>query len=133
MDEMKFRQKIFLSYGSLPPGIQKKLSLGSIFLCNWQCFSSVFTVLWPHIHVYFLSIGFVTQKEFPRDFEKISYCLTLIWLLETVGNSSGAQCPRIDLNKSFLPRPNTTTVWMLKPHRSKISKNWNPPWRELFS
>ena len=32
----------------------------------------------------------MTQKEFPRDLEKISYCLALlIWLLETVGNSSG--------------------------------------------
>ena len=32
----------------------------------------------------------------------------------------------IDLNKRFLPRPKTTTAWKLIPHRSKISKNWNP-------
>ena len=43
-----------------------------------------------------------------------------------------SQRPRIDLNKMFLPRPNTTTAWKLIPHRSKISKNWNPPWWELF-
>ena len=38
-----------------------------------------------------------------------------------------AQCPRKDLNKRFLPRPKTITAWKLIPHRSKISKNWNPP------
>ena len=32
-----------------------------------------------------------------------------------------------DLNKRFLPRAKTTTAWKLIPHRSKISKNWNPP------
>ena len=37
------------------------------------------------------------------------------------------QCPRTDLNKRFLPRPKTNTAWKLIPHRSKISKNWNPP------
>ena len=37
------------------------------------------------------------------------------------------QCPRTDLNKKSLPRPKTTTEWKLIPHRSKISKNWNPP------
>ena len=36
-------------------------------------------------------------------------------------------CPRADLNNMFLPRPKTTTAWKLIPHRSKISKNWNPP------
>ena len=35
-----------------------------------------------------------------------------------------SQRPRIDLNKMFLPRPNTTTAWKLMPHRSKISKCW---------
>ena len=34
-----------------------------------------------------------------------------------------AQRPRMDLNKRFLPRPNTTTAWKLTPHRSSISKN----------
>ena len=43
-----------------------------------------------------------------------------------------AQCPRTDLNKSFLPRPKTTTAWKLIPHSSKISKNWNPPPWERF-
>ena len=38
-----------------------------------------------------------------------------------------AQRPRIDLNKRFLLRPKTTTAWNIIPHRSKISKNWNPP------
>ena len=38
-----------------------------------------------------------------------------------------SQCPRTDLNKRLLPRPKTTTAWKLIPHRSKISKNWNPP------
>ena len=37
-----------------------------------------------------------------------------------------SQCPRTDLNKRSLPRPRTTTAWKLIPHRSKISKNWNP-------
>ena len=37
------------------------------------------------------------------------------------------QCPRTDLNIRNLPRPKTTTAWKLIPHRSKISKNWNPP------
>ena len=32
-----------------------------------------------------------------------------------------------DLNKRFLLGPNATTAWKLIPHRSKISKNWNPP------
>ena len=40
-----------------------------------------------------------------------------------------SQCPRTDLNKRFLPRPKTITAWKLITHRSKISKNWNPPWR----
>ena len=30
------------------------------------------------------------------------------------------QCPRIDLNKRFLPRPKTITAWNLTPHRSNI-------------
>ena len=38
------------------------------------------------------------------------------------------QRPKIDLNKRFLPGPNTTTAWKLIPHRSKNSKNWNSPW-----
>ena len=37
------------------------------------------------------------------------------------------QCPRTDLNKRFLPRPKTTTAWNIILHRSKISKDWNPP------
>ena len=47
-------------------------------------------------------------------------------------NNRNSQCPRIDLNKRFLTRLNTTTAWKLIPHRSKISKNWNPPQWELF-
>ena len=44
-----------------------------------------------------------------------------------------SQCPRTHLNKRFLPRPKTTTAWKLIPHRSKISKNWNPPrWVHLY-
>ena len=39
-----------------------------------------------------------------------------------------SQCPRTNLNKRSLTRPKTTTAWKLIPHRSKISKNWNPPW-----
>ena len=46
---------------------------------------------------------------------------------EIVTTINIAQRPRVDLNKRFLPRPNNTTVWKLIPHRSKISKNWNPP------
>ena len=37
-----------------------------------------------------------------------------------------SQCPRTSLNKRFLPRPKTITVWKLIPHRSKISETWNP-------
>ena len=44
------------------------------------------------------------------------------------------QCPRADLNKKSLPRPKTTAAWKLTPHRSKISKNWNPPhWVPLLT
>ena len=39
---------------------------------------------------------------------------------------STPQCARTDLNKRFLPRPKTITAWKLIPHRSKISKKWNP-------
>ena len=38
-----------------------------------------------------------------------------------------SQCPRIHLNQRSLPRPTTTTAWKLIPHRSKISKDGNPP------
>ena len=38
-----------------------------------------------------------------------------------------SQCPRTNLNKRSLTRPKTTTAWKLIPHRSKISKNRNPP------
>ena len=41
-----------------------------------------------------------------------------------LGKSGTAQCPRTDLNKTFLPK--TITAWKLIPYRSKISKNWNP-------
>ena len=44
-----------------------------------------------------------------------------------------SQRPRIDLNKKFLPRPNTFTAWKLIPIWSKISKNWNPSQRWLFT
>ena len=45
-----------------------------------------------------------------------------------------SQCPRADLNKKFLARPKTTAAWKLIPHRSKISKNWNPThWDPLLS
>ena len=37
------------------------------------------------------------------------------------------KCLRINLDKRFLPRSKTTTAWKLILHRSKISKNWNPP------
>ena len=43
-----------------------------------------------------------------------------------------SQHPRTDLKKRFLPRPNTTIAWKLIPHRSNISKIWNPPHWELF-
>ena len=44
-----------------------------------------------------------------------------------------SQRPRTDLNKRSLPRPKTTTAWKLIPHRSKISKNRNPPrWVPLY-
>ena len=42
-------------------------------------------------------------------------------------SSLSTQCPTANLNKIFLPRVKTTTAWKLTPHRSKISKNWNPP------
>ena len=38
-----------------------------------------------------------------------------------------AQCPRTDLNKRFLPRPNTITALKLIPQRFKICKNRNIP------
>ena len=43
-----------------------------------------------------------------------------------IGMRTRAQRPRMDLMKKSLPRPKTTTAWKLTPHRSKISKNWNP-------
>ena len=43
------------------------------------------------------------------------------------------QRPRTDLNERSLPRPKTTAAWKLMPHRSKISKNWNPPqWVPIY-
>ena len=36
---------------------------------------------------------------------------------------NSTQRPRIDLDKRFLPRPNTTIALKLIPHRFKINKN----------
>ena len=54
----------------------------------------------------------------------------LLW--HTSLASRQPQRPRTDLNKRFLPRPNTTTAWKLIPHRSNMSKNKNPTHWELF-
>ena len=51
----------------------------------------------------------------------------VLYLRYRISPSCKAQRPRTDLNKRSLPRPKTTTAWKLTPHRSKISKNWNPP------
>ena len=48
-------------------------------------------------------------------------------IFQKLTNMVVMQCPRTNLNKRFLPRPKITTAWNLIPHRSKISKNWNPP------
>ena len=45
-----------------------------------------------------------------------------MWTAQHLAQASCTQRPRIDLNKRFLPRPNTTTAWKLIPHRSNISK-----------
>ena len=55
-----------------------------------------------------------------------------IFILKVFIDTLTTQRPRTDLNKRFLPRPNTTIAWKLIPHRSNISKIWNPPHWELF-
>ena len=69
------------------------------------------------------------QENRPKKRATEMKCLKNYKLLQ-VGNiySQTSQCPRADLNKKFLPRPKTTTAWKCIPHRSKISKNWNPPY-----
>ena len=47
------------------------------------------------------------------------------WVIQD--RSKEIQPPRIDLNKRFLPRPNTTTAWKFIPYRSIISKKQNSP------
>ena len=56
----------------------------------------------------------------------VRFLLQLLLIMSTYCKSHTTQCPRTDLNKTFLPRPTTITAWKLIPHRSKISMNWNP-------
>ena len=60
---------------------------------------------------------------FPRHFDCY---MTRKWFLMRFYQPN-SQCSITNLNKRFLPRPKTITSWKLIPHRSKISKNWNPP------
>ena len=66
---------------------------------------------------------------FDRNFWRIFLTHLLFFERNVIWNLSVniSQCPRVDLNKKFLPRPKNTAAWKLTPHRSKISKNWNPP------
>ena len=55
-------------------------------------------------------------------------CGTAVWMWrEATGQQVKTilftQCSRINLNKRFLPRPNTTSAWKLTPHRSNVCKN----------
>ena len=61
----------------------------------------------------------------------ICWCCRHAWRYSAIHTKS--QRPRIDLNNRFLPRPNTTTAWKLLPHRSYISKNYNPThWKRFY-
>ena len=65
------------------------------------------------------SIGRLSLKHDYWFVDKLLHSLKL-WFVLILFTT---QRPRIDLNKSFLPRPNTTTAWKHIPHRSNISKN----------
>ena len=52
----------------------------------------------------------------------LPYCHRHTPFSQRLSTYSAPQSPRIDLNKRFLPRPNTTTAWKLIPHKSNISK-----------
>ena len=71
-------------------------------------------------------------SKFPFNLFILFKKISLIWYprlpYSTSTNTYGAQCPRTDFNKRFLPRTKTIIAWKLIPHRSKSSKNWNPLW-----
>ena len=115
--------------------VQKVICAKSMYLLRqlaWQdmyiemyifCTIAGFTNFWPKNMCQFCSQD--------NQFENYS----AIRIILTIGKSFAILCSqrfRIDLNKMPLLRPKTTTAWKLIPHRSNISKNWNPPWWELF-
>ena len=92
--------------------------------------------LWPYIPLW----AACNTSQFDKNFFLTNYLISRIGSelpkLKTAFYEShfphcaiGAktQCPRTKINKRFLLRAKTTTAWKLIPHRSKISKNWNPP------
>ena len=63
-------------------------------------------------------ISLFSEHVFPQNSKSQKICSEIICPI--------SQCPRTDWNKRFLPGPKTITAWKLIPHRSKISKKWNP-------
>ena len=86
---------------------------------NQQNFVFLVVVFWKHLFTTFLSF-WIFSSHIPFNPSKVTKIIKIQVFF--------SQCPRTDLNKRFLPRPKTISAWKLKPYRSKISKNWNPPW-----
>ena len=102
-------------------------------------FHEIFPQFWKWflmIILYYLII--VSEKDFMKinavawnwEWSLIIFSNALLcWSFTNLwtSNLEHPQGPGTDLNKRSLPRPKTITAWKLIPHRSKISKNWNPP------
>ena len=102
-------------------------------LWNW-CWSKVNVLTCEYIdfclaHVTTLTVIYKMYKNCAITFNLHD---KLFHRVATIVVFNNAQCLRTDLNKRFLPKPNTTIAWKLIPHRSNISKIWNPPRWELF-
>ena len=98
----KFGRKITAIFGALV----------GIFGCLWMRYGCIPGDPSVQYHVFFVAILLgITNLSL------IIKLLIICWV------PVRTQRPRIDLNKRFLPRSNTTTAWNLIPHRSNISKN----------
>ena len=118
-------------------------------LIGWQCKQSTdrmslgmmnckyITVSWNHFwrpNSFMCFHEICTTSSFIEIRSMHVYSKNHEYLVKTQLHKNKTQCPSTtDLNKRFFPRPNNTTPWQLITHRSKISKNWNPPhWVPLY-
>ena len=98
--------------------------LATVWVAQWVSLSYVPTIL--QVWYQFNHFNVLKTETLQIEFENLFFC------------EIKSQSPRIDLNKWFLPRPNEIlsqhlyTAWKLIPHRSNISKSWNPTHWELF-